>query len=123
MGDKEALVIICLIIGCLIGYFFTTDKCKISINELNDLEIKYTNLNNSYNQLRVDYSKLRESYNALQIENQQLRNQQKQLSEQIATYLAEQAVLDWSGLKKYAMAYDIIKIAICNKNPTMGICY
>ena len=72
-------------------------------------------MNDSYNQLNINY-------NNLQIENERLKAQQKQLSEQIAAYFVEQGSVDLLGLKKYNLAYDLIKIAICNKNPSFVFC-
>lgn len=115
MDNSEFTILIVFIGGLVVGYFIAINNCNNSIDELNDLKNKYIQLNDSYNQ------KVQENLN-LRIENDQLRSQQKQLSDQIATYLVEQASIDLLGLKKYTMAYDLVKIAICNKNPLIVFC-
>jgi hypothetical protein len=51
-----------------------------------------------------------------------LKAQQEQLTKEMASYLLEQTAIDLLGFKKYKVSYDLIKIAICNKNPTIIFC-
>ncbi len=115
MNNNDLTLLIAAVLGGIIVYLFMMNNCSSSINELNDMKARYAQLNESYNQ------KVQEN-SALRIENKQLKEQQKQLSDQIATYLVEQASIDLLGLRKYTMAYDLIKIAICNKNPSIIFC-
>lgn len=78
-------------------------------------------INNDYVS-RQDYNTLFEKYQNISRENEMLKAQQKQLSDQIATYLIEQTSIDLFGLKKYSVAYDLLKIVICNKNKTVIFC-
>jgi len=115
MKDSDIVFIVLIILAGAIGYSIAIDNCNNSINELNSLKVKYIQLNESYNQ------KVQEN-SALKIENEQLKAKQKQLTEEVASYLIEQTTIDLLGLKKYNVAYDLIKIVICNKNPTIPLC-
>jgi len=55
-------------------------------------------------------------------EDEKLKVQQKELTDEISSYFLEQAIIDYTGLKKYEMAYNLIKISICNENPQNIIC-
>ena len=84
--------------------------------------INNQNLSARYKNIQRDYIELNQSYNKLVVENEKLKSQQNQLTEEIASYLIEQTAIDLLGLKKYEIAYSLIKIGICNKNPSIIIC-
>ena len=88
----------------------------------NSSAVELKNLNVKYNQLNDTYSKLVTEYIKLESENKMLKTQQKELTEQVSSYLIEQTSIDLLGLKKYSTAYDIMKIVICNKNPSIIFC-
>ncbi len=92
----------------LLGYWFGLQEAAETSRQLQVLEVQYQQLNESYTALQIDY--------------QRLLDKQKQLSEEIASYLIEQTSIDLLGLRKYTMAYDLIKIVICNKNPSIAVC-
>jgi regulator of replication initiation timing len=115
MMEDSKIAFILIILAGIIGYLIAIDECKTSTDELNNLKIKYAQLNENYNQ------KVQENI-ALRIENEQLKSKQKQLTEEIASYLVEQTTIDLFGLKKYNVAYDLIKIVICNKNSAILLC-
>ena len=116
MTDNEKLLIFLIILAGIFGYLWGIERANNSINELSNLKIRYTQLNESY------YQEIKEN-TALRLENEQLKSQQKQLTEQIASYLLEQTTIDFIGLKKYNVAYDLLKIIMCNKIPSIPICY
>lgn len=109
------IIFFILVIG-FIGYSIGKGECNDTSKELIELKENYTKLNESYNQevqKNIELTK----------ENELLRENQRELTEQIASYLVEQTAIDLVGLKKYDLAYDLIKIVICNKIPTLPICY
>lgn len=118
---NDKLVLVIIILSILSGYLYYEYP--------KDLKAKYEQLQNDYNklnqehqQLSISYNELNNKYNDLKKENEELKVKQKELTEEIASYLLEQAAIDIFGLRKYNLAYDLVKIAICNKQPTFVLC-
>ncbi len=65
---------------------------------------------------------LKNKYNQVLEENSKLKIRQKELTNEIALYLLDQTTIDLLGLKKYGLAYNLIRIVICNKNPAIIFC-
>lgn len=115
MGNETFVIIVLIVVAGLFGYSLAKGDCQKMSEDYARLKTEYAQLNESYNQ------KVQEN-SALRIENEQLKAQQKQLSDQIAAYLVEQVGIDLLGLKKYSMAWDLLKIGICNKSPSIIFC-
>jgi uncharacterized protein YlxW (UPF0749 family) len=105
-----------ILVGGLIVYLLLGGATYLKLKQ------NYDNLEQDYMELYKNYTFLLEENKLLEQENEQLKSQQKQLTEEIASYLAEQAIIDLVGLKKYSMAYGLIKIALCSENPAIFFC-
>ena len=111
-NDDLIWVILFIVLVGFVSHDMGKNQAKESIAEL---KIEFSNLNQKYTQLQQDYAVLQE-------ENRMLKQQQRELSEQISYYLLEQGAIDLLGLKKYSLAYGLIKINLCNQEPTIPFC-
>ncbi|HLD15386.1 MAG TPA: hypothetical protein VJB94_02295 [Candidatus Nanoarchaeia archaeon] len=116
MNESFVFTVVMIIVGGLIGYNYGLSKFQPTINELQNIKVEYTKLNQSYMDLRTGYLKL-------EAERTTLLAERNSLQKQIASYLLEQSAIDFLGLKKYQIAYDLIKISLCSQNPALVICY
>lgn len=110
--DKYKLIILGLVLLCAYLYFQYPNELKTNYEKL---KLDYTQLQNSYNQITIEKDNLLK-------ENEALRLKQKALEQQIASYLLEQTAIDFLGIKKYQLLYDLTKIYVCNKSPSFPAC-
>ena len=114
-NGKVVICILLLLLVGKIGYDNGINKFQPTIDELDTLRLEHEQLNETYQKLIGDYR-------ILEAERDSLKIQRDTLQQQITSYLLEQATIDLLGLKKYQLAWDLLKITMCNQSPSLEIC-